>query len=90
MHCPYGAQQLKFRALEAQKDVAADLKLIYSAATAGEAEPTLAEFEGEWDKEYKPISQSWRRNWAGVIPFFDYPPEIRKVITPRTRLNRLI
>ena len=24
--------------------------------------------------------QSWRRNWARLIPFFDYPPEIRKVI----------
>jgi putative transposase len=27
-----------------------------------------------------PIGQSWRRNWARLIPFFDYPPEIRKVI----------
>ena len=27
-----------------------------------------------------PISQSWRRNWPRLIPFFDYPPEIRKVI----------
>jgi putative transposase len=24
--------------------------------------------------------QSWRRNWQRIIPFFDYPPEIRKVI----------
>ena len=29
---------------------------------------------------YLPISQSWRRNWPRIIPFFDYPPEIRKVI----------
>ena len=27
-----------------------------------------------------PISQSWRRNWPRLIPFFDYPPEIRTVI----------
>ncbi len=27
-----------------------------------------------------PIGQSWRRNWSRLIPFFDYPPEIRKVI----------
>ena len=25
-------------------------------------------------------AQSWRRNWPRIIPFFDYPPEIRKVI----------
>ena len=30
--------------------------------------------------EYLPIGQSWRRNWSRLIPFFDYPPEIRKVI----------
>lgn len=27
-----------------------------------------------------PIGQSWRRNWNRIIPFFDFPPEIRKVI----------
>ena len=40
----------------------------------------LGEFEAKWDAEYLPIGQSWRRNWARLIPFFDYPPEIRKVI----------
>jgi hypothetical protein len=71
---------LNFVPWKAQKGVAADLKLIYSAATADEAELRLTEFENKWDKQYKPISQSWRRNWERVIPFFDYPPEIRKVI----------
>ena len=27
-----------------------------------------------------PIGQSWRRNWPRLIPFFDYPPDIQKVI----------
>ena len=26
------------------------------------------------------VLQSWRRNWGRITPFFDYPPEIRKVI----------
>ena len=60
--------------------VAADLKRIYQSATADEAEQRLAEFEAKWDAAYLPISQSWRRNWPRIIPFFDYPPEIRKVI----------
>lgn len=71
---------LNFVPWKAQKEVAADLKLIYSAVTAEEAEHRLAEFEAKWDKQYQPISQSWRRNWARVVPFFDYPAEIRKVI----------
>lgn len=29
---------------------------------------------------YAAIFNSWRNNWARIIPFFDYPPKIRKVI----------
>ena len=58
--------------------MAADLKRIYQSATADEAEQRLGEFEAKWDDEYLPIGQSWRRNWPRLIPFFDYPPEIRK------------
>ena len=60
--------------------VAADLQLIYQSSTQEQAEQRLSEFEGKWDGAYLPISQSWRRNWLRIIPFFDYPPEIRKVI----------
>lgn len=61
-------------------EVAADLRAIYTAATAEEAERHLTEFEAKWDADYLPIGQSWRRNWERLIPFFDYPSEIRKVI----------
>ena len=44
------------------------------------AQQMLGAFEAKWDKDYPSIGQSWRRNWERVIPFFDYPPEIRKVI----------
>lgn len=63
-----------------RKQVAADLKKIYGCATVAEAEQQLAAFEEQWGAAYPPIGQSWRRNWARIIPFFDYPPEIRKVI----------
>ena len=39
----------------------------------------ICRFEDKWDDAYLPISQSWRRNWLRITPFFDYPPEIRKV-----------
>ena len=70
---------LNFVSWKMQKEVGADLKLIYSATTVDLAEQRLAEFEVKWDKDYQSISLSWRRNWAHIIPFFDYPPEIRKV-----------
>jgi putative transposase len=71
---------LNFVPWKIQKEVAVDLRRIYTAATADEAELMLTEFEAKWDKQYLPIGQSWRRNWARIIPFFDYPPEVRKVI----------
>ena len=71
---------LNYVSWKMRAEVAADLKRIYTCATADEAEQMLGEFEDKWDDAYLPISQSWRRNWARIIPFFDYPPEIRKVI----------
>lgn len=71
---------LNFVSWKMRAEVAADLKRIYTASTADEAEQRLGEFEDKWDESYLPIGLSWRRNWARIIPFFDYPPEIRKVI----------
>jgi len=71
---------LNYVSWKRRPEVAADLKRIYTCATAEEAELRLTEFEARWDEEYPPIGQSWRRNWPRLVPFFDYPPEIRKVI----------
>jgi transposase-like protein len=71
---------LNFVSWKLQREVAADLKTIYTSSTVEVAEQMLSAFEAKWDKDYPSVGQSWRRNWARVIPFFDYPPEIRKVI----------
>ena len=71
---------LNYVSWKTRTEVAADLKRIYTASTADEAEQQLGEFEEKWGDACLPISQSWRRNWPRIIPFFDYPPEIRKVI----------
>src|SRR5204862_2571554 len=46
---------------KAQKEMAADLKTIYRAATAEEAEQQLEGLEAKW-KGYPSVSQVWRRN----------------------------
>jgi putative transposase len=71
---------LNYVSWKIRPEVAADLKRIYTCATADEAEQMLGEFEDKWDDAYLSISQSWRRNWLRIIPFFDFPPEIRKVV----------
>jgi putative transposase len=80
---------LNFVSWKLRRAVAADLRAIYTAATADEALVRLAEFEEKWDDQYPAISQSWRRNWARVIPFFDQPPEIRKVIYTTNAIESL-
>jgi putative transposase len=80
---------LKFVGWKQRKEVARDLKAIYSAATEVEAEQKLAEFAAKWDAKFPTISKSWRINWARVIPFFAHPPEIRKVIYTTNAIESL-
>jgi putative transposase len=71
---------LNYVSWKMRKSIAADLKRIYQAATVAEAEQRLSEFEAQWQDAYPSIAQIWRRNWGRIIPFFDYPPEIRRII----------
>jgi putative transposase len=63
-----------------RKEVAADLRNSYRAATREEAELHLSEFAVQWDAQFPTISKSWRSNWERVVPFFAYPADIRRVI----------
>lgn len=63
-----------------RKEVCADLKDIYTAATEEAAQLALEAFEEKWDKKYPTISKMWRRHWPNIIPFLDYPEDIRKAI----------
>jgi putative transposase len=63
-----------------RKQLCADLKKIYTSATEQQAEVALDAFGKKWDARYPTISQMWRRHWENVIPFFDYPADIRKAI----------
>lgn len=73
-------QSLNYVGHKQRKEVAGDLKLIYSAVTREEAELRLEEFASKWDLRYPTISPIWRRNWERVVPFLAYPEEIRRVI----------
>ena len=45
------------------------------------AETALTEFAARpWGQKFPTVSASWRRAWSNVIPFFAFPPEIRRVI----------
>lgn len=73
-------QSLRFVSWKDRKIIAADLRCIYGAATLAEAERALEAFAEKWDNSFPTISPIWRRHFENIIPFFSYPPEIRKVI----------
>jgi putative transposase len=72
---------LEFATWKVRKDLAAALRTIYTAPDADLAATALETFAaGPWGQRYPPIVASWRRAWAHVIPFFAFPPEVRKVL----------
>ena len=71
---------LKYVLWKERKAVARDLRAIYAAATVSEAEQALDRFSAGWDAKYPAIGPSWRADWQRLTVFFNYSPEIRKVI----------
>ena len=72
---------LDYASWKERKPLAAALRPIYAAATAEEALAALDAFEeGEWGRKFPTVVAAWRRAWDRVIPFFAFPPEIRRVI----------
>lgn len=86
-------QSLRFCSWKDRKIVGKALKQIYQAADDQAAEKALADFEDEWGGKYPSIAPAWRRAWQEVIPFFAFPPAVRKIIYTTNAiesLNRVI
>ena len=67
--------------MEGPKLLAAAIKSIYTAPSAEAAQAELDPFEqGRWGRKYPTVVAAWRRAWDRVIPFFAFPPAVRRVI----------
>jgi putative transposase len=72
---------LDFANWKERKPLAAALRAIYTAPSAEAAGAALDAFErGPWGAKFPTVVAAWRRVWSHVIPFFAFPPEIRRVI----------
>ena len=80
---------LRYVSYKHMKEVATDLKAIYSASTETDAELQLELFAEKWDARYPSISKTWRAHWVHVIPLFAFPAEIRKVIYTTNAIESL-
>ena len=80
---------LSYVSYKERKEVAADLKVIYGAATLEEAENRLLEFVEKWEARYPVVARSWQSNWARVVPMFAFTPEIRRAVYTTNAIESL-
>ena len=72
---------LDYASWKDRKGLAAALKPVYTAASAEAAQAELEVFAcGPWGVKFPTVTAAWRRAWDRVIPFFAFPPEVRRVI----------
>ncbi|AVR17584.1 IS256 family transposase [Burkholderia vietnamiensis] len=80
---------LEYASYKDRKALAAALRPIYAAASEEAARQALQDFaDGPWGAKYPTIVQSWQRAWEHVIPFFVFPPEIRRVVYTTDEMHK--
>lgn len=73
-----------------RKLVAAALRPIYTAPSAEAAQAALQAFAAsDWGAQHPMIVKSWKSAWTQVIPFFAFPPEVRRIIYTTNAIESL-
>jgi transposase-like protein len=81
---------LEFANWKERTPLAAALRPIYTAASADAALLVLDAFErSPWGVRFPTVVAAWRRAWTHVIPFFAFPPEVRRIIYTTNALESL-
>lgn len=71
---------MRYVAYRDKKRVAADLKAVYRAANADNAEEELAAFNAKWGASYPMIAEAWQARWEHVTPFLALPEGLRRSV----------
>jgi len=80
---------LKYVPRREREQVARDLKAIYTAVNADQAQAELEAFDEKWGTRFPPITQAWLNAWEYVIPFLAFPAEVRRVIYTTNAIEAL-
>ena len=71
---------VKFVPWKDRKIFIADLKEVYGAINLQSALVAFEKFKTKWNSKYSYAIKSWEKNWDNLIPLFNYPPELRKIM----------
>jgi putative transposase len=80
---------LKYVPRREREQVARDLKPIYTAKDADQAQAELEAFDEKWGQRFPVITQAWLNAWEYVIPFLAFPDEVRRVIYTTNAIEAL-
>ncbi|MEA2438439.1 MAG: putative transposase [Thermoleophilaceae bacterium] len=80
---------LKYVPRREREQVARDLKPIYTAVNADQAQAELETFDEKWGQRFPVITQAWLNAWEHVIPFLAFPDEVRRVIYTTNAIEAL-
>ncbi len=76
---------LEFASGKDRKALVQAIRPLYTAPSAEAALAELDAFErGPGGKKFPAVVGAWRRAWDKVIPFFAFPPAVRKVVYTTT------
>jgi putative transposase len=74
-------RSLEFAGSKDRHPLSAALRPIYAAPSAEAAERELAAFAaGPWGQRFPMVVRVWQTAWPHVVPFFAFPPEVRRVM----------
>jgi putative transposase len=71
---------LRFVPDKHRRQVAKDLKAIYTAPDRDAAWGALERFAEAWDAKYPMISATWTEHWERIVPFLAFPPDLRRAV----------
>jgi len=80
---------LKYVPRREREQVARDLKPIYTAVDADQAQVELEAFDEKWGARFPVITQAWLNAWEHVTPFLAFPDEVRRVIYTTNAIEAL-
>lgn len=80
---------MKFVVYKDRKSFCNDMKQIYIAINEEAAVEALQSVKTKWGEKYKYAIDSWENNWENLMPFLEYPPELRKIMYTTNTIENL-
>jgi len=80
---------MKFVVTKDLREFCKDLKNIYTSNNEEQAVEALKLLKSKWVEKYKYAIDSWERNWENLMPFLEYPPELRKIMYTTNTIENL-